>query len=215
MPTATTFTSLQATLRKYIERGSSADVSVYEMLPELINMAERNIAIDLNVTGIRTIVTAAMVSGTSIYAKPEDWRRTVAINFGSGTTLDQRTGLFPRSYEYCRSYWPDDTDTGTPKFYSDYNDEYMLVSPTPNAAYPFEMIYYCRPPLLDSSNETNWLTTAWPQLLLYAALREIAPFMKDDARIATWEAMYEKLKGSITGDDLKKVVDRSATRQEA
>ena len=156
-----------------------------------------------------------MVAGTSIYAKPEGWRRTVSINYGGGAGLDQRTGLFPRSYDYCRTCWPDDTETGVPKFYSDYNDEYMLVAPTPDAAYPFEMIYYSKPPLLDSSNETNWITESWPQLLLYASLREIAPFMKEDARMATWEAMYEKLKGTITGDDLKKVVDRSATRQEA
>ena len=215
MPTATTFSSLQSTLRKYIERGHPADVSVYEMLPELINIAERNIAADLNVTGIRSVVTSAMVAGTSIYAKPEGWRRTVSINYGGGAGLDQRTGLFPRSYDYCRTCWPDDTETGVPKFYSDYNDEYMLVAPTPDAAYPFEMIYYSKPPLLDSSNETNWITESWPQLLLYASLREIAPFMKEDARMATWEAMYEKLKGTITGDDLKKVVDRSATRQEA
>jgi len=215
VPTAMTFTSLQATLRKYIERGSVSDPDVYEMLPELINISERNIALDLNVTGIREIVTAVMVSGTSVYQKPSDWRRTVAINFGSGTTLDQRAGIFPRSYEYCRDYWPDDTVTSTPKFYSDYSDEYMLVAPTPDAAYPFELTYYARPRLLDEESETNWITENWPQLLLYATLREIAPFMKDDARIGTWDGMYQRLLQSITGDDLKKVVDRSVTRQEA
>jgi hypothetical protein len=215
VPTAMTFTSLQSTLRKYIERGSVSDDMVYEMLPELINIAERNIAIDLNVTGIREVVTAAMVSGTSIYQLPTGWRRTVAINFGGGTGLDQRTGLFPRSYEYCRSYWPDDTQTGTPKFYAKYSDEYMLISPTPDAAYPFELIYYAKPTLLDDNNQTNWITENWPQLLLYATLREVAPFMKEDQRMQTWDAMYSKLLGSITGDDLKKIVDRSSTRQEA
>lgn len=215
MPTAMTFTSLQATLRKYIERGSVSDTSVYDMLPELINMAERNIAIDLNVTGIREIVTATMVAGTSIYQKPSRWRRTVSINFGAGTTLDQRTPLFSRSYEYCRSYWPDDSETAQPKFYADYSDQYMLVAPTPDAAYPFEMVYYSKPLLLDDANQTNWITENWPQLLLYATLREVAPFMKDDQRMATWEQMYSNLLSSITGDDLKKVVDRTTTRQEA
>lgn len=215
MPTATTFTTLQATLRKYIERGSVSDTTVYDMLPELINMAERNIALGLNVTGIREIVTATMVAGTSVYQKPSNWRRTVAINFGSGATLDQRAGLFSRSYEYCRDYWPDDTETDSPKFYSDYSDEYMLFAPTPDAAYPFEMIYYAKPTLLDDSNQTNWITESWPQLLLYATLREVAPFMKEDQRMATWDGMYSQLLQSITSDDLKKVVDRSVTRQEA
>lgn len=215
MPTAVTFTSLQETVRRYLERGDVTDVTVYDQLPELINIAERNIAADLNVTGIRNTVTGAMVSGTSVYAKPSDWRRTVSINFGTGAGFANRSPLLPRSYEYCRSYWPDDSQTDTPKFYANYSDTYMLISPTPNAAYPFELIYYARPPLLDSSNETNWITENWPNLLLYGTLRETAPFMKSDERMGTWEAMYEKHKGQITADDLKKIVDRSVTRQEA
>lgn len=215
MPTAVTFTSLQETLRKYIERGSSSDPIVYDQLPELINMAERNIAIDLSVTGIRNTVTSTMVAGTSVYQKPTGWRRTVSINFGAGVELSERTSLFPRSYEYCRSYWPDESVTGTPKFYADYSDEYMLITPTPAAAHPFEMVYYARPPLLDSTNETNWITEAWPNLLIYATLKETSPFMKDDERVAVWEAKYQQLLAAISGEDLKKVVDRSVTRQEA
>lgn len=215
MPTGVTFSSLKDTVQKYIERGDPADPSVYAMLPTLINMAERNIAIALNVTGIRQVVSGAMAPGLSVYQKPSGWRRTVSINFGAASTLDQRTALFPRSYEYCRSYWPDDTVQGTPKFYAEYSDEYMLVTPTPNAAYPFEMIYYAKPPLLDDANQTNWITENWPQLLIYATLKEAAPFMKQDERIATWDGMYQQLLGAISEDDLKKAVDRSVTRQEA
>ena len=210
-----TFDSLQATVRKYIERGDVTDASVYEELPQLINMAERNIAIDLNVNGIRDTVSATMVAGTSVYQKPVGWRRTVSINFGTGVSLANRTPLFPRSYEYCRSYWPDESETDVPKFYAEYSDEYMLIAPTPAANYPFELIYYVKPPLLDDENQTNWITENWPNLLLYATLREVAPFMKEDARMATWDGMYQQLLGKITADDLKKIVDRSVTRQEA
>lgn len=210
-----TFTSLQETLRKYIERGNSTDATVYAQLPELINIAERNIAIDLNVTGIRQTVTSTMDPGNSVYEKPADWRRTVSINFGTGTGFASRTPIFPRSYEYCRSYWPDESQTSTPKFYADYSDQYIIFSPTPALAHPFEMIYYARPPLLDDANQTNWLTENWPNLLLYASLKQIAPFMKEDERMATWDALYQDHLGKVSSDDLKKIVDRSATRQEA
>jgi len=210
-----TFDSLQSTIRKYIERGSARDDDVYAQLPELINLAERTIAVDLNVIGIRSVVNSAMTAGTSVYQKPSDWRRTVSINFGIGTGFVNATPLFPRSYEYCRSYWPDDSQTTTPKFYAEYSDQYMLISPTPDKAYPFEMTYYAKPQLLDSSNQTNWLTENWPNLLLYASLRECAPFLKDDERIGTWDGLYKERLGAISTDDLKKVVDRSVTRQEA
>lgn len=210
-----TFTSLQEALRKYIERGSPADTAVYDQLPELINMAERNIALDLHVTGIRSAVFATMTAGTSVYQKPVGWRRTISINFGSGTTFEARTPLFPRSYEYCRNYWPDESVTSIPKFYADYSDEYMLVTPTPDRAYPFEMLFYVKPPLLDENNQTNWITENAPNLLIYGSLREVSPFMKEDERMATWEAMYNKYLQTAMSEDLKKIVDRSATRQEA
>ena len=215
MPTAVTFTSLQATLRRYIERGNPSDPTVYDQLPELINIAERNIAIDLNVTGIRSSVFASMTAGTSVYEKPAGWRRTISINFGAGPTFGSRTSLFPRSYEYCRSYWPDENVTSTPKFYAEYSDQYMLITPTPDRAYPFEMTFYVKPPLLDEANQTNWITENAPNLLLYGTLREVAPFMKEDERMATWEAMYGKYLQSAMNEDLKKIVDRSVTRQEA
>lgn len=215
MPTAITFDSLQQTVRKYIERGDITDTAVYEQLPELINTAERNIAVGLNVTGIREVVASAMVVGQSVYQKPSGWRRTVSINYGGGALLKTVTPLFPRSYEYCRTYWPDDSQSSTPKFYAEYSDKYMLVSPTPDANYPFELIYYVKPPLLDDANQTNWITENWPNLLLYATLKEIAPFMKQDDRLAVWDSMYQQHLEKITSDDLKKVVDRSVTRQEA
>jgi hypothetical protein len=39
--------------------------------------------------------------------------------------------------------------------------------------------------------------------------------MNNDARLGTWQAKYAQALSSIAGDDLKKVVDRSATRQES
>ncbi len=215
MPAAITFDSLKTTVASYVERGSIADEAVYDSLPLLINNAERNIQTELNVTGVRAVSAAAMTTGAAVLVKPELWRRTTSINIGTGSGLDQRTFLYPRSYEYCRAFWPDDTVTDQPKFYADYDDEHFLITPTPAADYPFEIVYFAKPLLLDDTNQTNWLTENWPQLLLYATLRELAPFLKGDDRLPVWEGMYSKLISSIAGDDTKKIIDRAASRQEA
>ena len=46
MPTAMTYNSLLNDLRAYLERGATlaTDPTVYEQLPQLINMAERRLA---------------------------------------------------------------------------------------------------------------------------------------------------------------------------
>ena len=143
------------------------------------------------------------------------------MNVGNTATGNAvRSQMFERSYEYIRSFWPDETQTSTtvygvpapPKFYGDYNYQNIIVAPTPDAAYPAEIVYYEQPPLLDPTNQTNWITQYQPNLLLYAALLEASPFIKKDERIATWQSMYTEIKNAVNGQDVSKILDRNVTR---
>ena len=215
MPTAMTFNSLLTDLRQYLERGTAVDTTVFDQLPRLINLAERDIARALKIQGLINVVTSAMVPGTSVYAKPDRWRDTVSINFGVGTAFNRRVPLFPRSYEYCRLYHPDSTVTDQPEFYADYNYENWLFAPTPDLAYPFEVMFYELPALLDASNQTNWLTDYAPAALLHGSLVHASRFLKNDARVPTWEQAYSQDLSALNGEDLQKIIDRSSSRQEA
>ena len=214
MATTTTFTTLQQDIRRYLERGFTlaSDAIVYEQIPRLINLAERRIARELKVEGLINVVTSTMQVGLAVYPKPDRWRTTVSFNYGID---NQYTQLFPRSYEYVRSYWPNRDETGQPLFYADYDYNNWIVSPTPDQAYPFEVLVYQLLPLLDDSNQTNWLTEYAPQVLLYASLLEATPFLKNDERIQVWQSMYDRSAQALNGEDLSKILDRSARRTEA
>jgi hypothetical protein len=69
--------------------------------------------------------------------------------------------------------------------------------------------------LLDDNNQTNWLTEYAPNLLLYATLLEATPFLKNDERIPVWTNMYAMAAQALNGEDLKKILDRGAVRNEA
>lgn len=217
MATATTFTTLQEDARRYLERGASlaTDPTVYEQLPRLINLAERRCARELKIQGFINVVTDTMVVGQSVYAKPDRWRDTVSMNVGTGSGFNTRQSLLTRAYEYLRAYWPDDTATDQPLYYADYDYNHWLFAPTPDAAYPFEVIYYELPVLLDDANQTNWLTEQAPELLLYATLLEATPFLKNDDRIPVWQQMYDRAASMLNGEDLAKILDRAAVRKEA
>jgi hypothetical protein len=139
----------------------------------------------------------------------------VSINIGTGATGDNRKFLFTRDYEYIRTYWPNALDTDQPVFYSDYDYSHWLIAPTPDQDYPFEILYYELPPLLDDSVQTNWVTEYAPQLLLYGTLVEATPFLKNDERIQVWQSMYDRAAAMLNGEDLGKILDRSAVRKEA
>jgi hypothetical protein len=217
MATTMTFTTLQQDVRRYLERGTTyaSDPVVFEQIPRLINLAERRIARELKIEGFINVVSGTLQAGVAVYDKPDRWRDTVSINIGTGANNNTRKVLFTRVYEYLLSYWPDRTATAQPLFYSDYDYSHWLIAPTPDAAYPFEVLYYELPPLLDEAVQTNWLTEYAPQLLLYAALLEATPFLKNDERIPVWQNMYDRAASMLNGEDLAKILDRSAVRKEA
>ena len=217
MATTTTFTTLKEDVQRYLERGAvmGTDPVMVEQLPRLINLAERRIARELKVQGLINVVTGTLIPGQSVYAKPDRWRDTVSVNIGTGAGNNTRKQIYARGYEYARQYWPDESATGEPVFYADYNASNWLFAPSPDAAYPFEILYYEMPPLLDDSVQSNWLTEYAPQLLLYGTLLEATPFLKNDERIQVWQAMYDRAAAMLNGEDLAKVLDRNAVRKEA
>jgi len=211
MAVSMTFDSLLADLRNYLERGTSVDPSVFDQLPSLINLAERELANRMKILGFVSVVTDTLGVGQSVVPKPDRWRDTISINFGVGTE-QVRTPLFSRSYEYCRRYWPDEDLTDQPKFYADYDYFNWLIVPSADEAYPFEVNYWELPALLDATNQTNWTTDFAPNALLHGALLQATPFLKNDERIPVWQQIYEKDVAILEGQDIKRIVDRQVTR---
>jgi hypothetical protein len=204
-----TYTSLLEDVRRYLERGFTAesDQIVYEQLPRLVTLGERRIARELKIQGFIRAMTMPFQSGVGVYLKPDRWRETISM------TVDHQP-VFARSYEYLRNYWPNEADTAQPEFYADYDYQHWLFAPTPATAQTLEVLYYEQPRLLDEEFQTNWLTEYAPDLLLYATLLEAAPFLKNDERIQTWQNMYNRAAQALSGEDLKRILDRSANRSE-
>jgi len=205
-----TFTSLKVDMRRYLERGftEESDPLVYDQIPRLINMAERRIAHELKLQGFINAVSTPLVPGVAVYKKPDRWRETVSMTLGG-------TPLTTRSYEYLRNFWPVESETGSPLFYADYDYSHWLITPTPAVAGSLEVLFYQMPRLLDDENETNWLTEFAPNILLYGALLEATPYVKNDERVPLWQATYDRAAQALSGEDMKKVMDRSAMRDSA
>lgn len=219
MSTVMTYNSLLTDLQNYLERGSVNDPIVFAQLPELINFGERRCSRELKVLGFIVPAVFTMQANLPVYPKPDRWRQTVSMNvsgFPLGTSV--RNPVFPRSYEYIRAFWPDDTQTsltvyGTaapPKFYADYNYQNWLVAPTPDAAYPAEVLYYEEPALLGPTNQSNWLTQYASRLLLYACMIETLVFLKKDP--STIQPQYDREAAMLNGEDTDKILDRTTTR---
>jgi len=114
-----------------------------------------------------------------------------ALGFETIDSLDNLSGQYASS--------------GKPRFFTVAGGQFRFL-PVPDSSYTAELAYYSKLSKLSASNTTNWLLTAAPDAYLYGTLMQAAPYLQDDARIATWSALY-----SSALEDLQVADDRGAT----
>ena len=147
-----------------------------------------------------------MTINNAILPKPARWRKTVSFNVtgSSGTP----SPVYVRKYEYLLNYNTGGT-TGLPLYYSDYDYDHWLVSPTPDDDYPFQVLFYERLQPLSSTNQTNWLTQNAPNAMLYGTLLQAMPFLKNDQR-TIFQQKYQEAMTVLKAEDQLRVADRQA-----
>lgn len=80
-------------------------------------------------------------------------------------------------------------DTGVPSFYAQV-DGSIYFAPESDGSYDLALTYWASLPSL-STTDPNWLLTERPDIYLYGALVEAAPFLKDDERVGTWVSLLD------------------------
>lgn len=209
MAEAMTYNSLVSDIQTYAERNDNSFVS---QIPRLIMMAENRIASEVHGLGYRKIVTFNLTLNDPILVKPARWRETVSFFVKVNGEINF---LNYRAYEFCRSFWPDQTQRSQPQFFSDYDYEHYLLAPTPDLAYEAELVYHERPQPLDDTNQTNWTTQYAPQLILYGTLLEAQPWLKLDDRISVFQSLYDRAAQGVTQESQRRMTgDQSMMRKE-
>ena len=80
---------------------------------------------------------------------------------------------------------------GKPLFFAIVGASFRVL-PTPDSTYAYELDYYAKLAKLSATNTTNWLLTQAPDIYLYGALLQAAPYLQNDERIPVWVALYTK-----------------------
>ena len=199
-----TYDSLTSTVLQYLER---QDAAVVNAIPTFITLCEFEIAQNIKTLGQMEVVDSTMNIGNPVIPKPARWRKTTSMTL---SVSGQKQPMLVRKLEYLNTYAQDVTATGIPLYYADYDYDHWLVAPTPNQAYAFEALCYTRLEPLSSSNQTNWLTQNAPNAMLFGTLKQTAPFLKNDARLAVWKSMFDEALVALKTEDTLRVADRSA-----
>lgn len=203
-----TYNSLVDDVETYLIR---TDTETIDKIPNFIFLAESRLCKDINSIGIESYAVSAFTPNVSVYPKPGTWRRSLNLNYGSGTGFNTINQIQLVKYEFASMYWPNRTIASVdtpPLYYSEYGMYNFLVVPTPALAYPFEFSYMELPQLLSASNQTNWFTNYAPDVLFFATMIEAVAFAKDFELMDVWGKRYQEALSAINTQDVQRKSDR-------
>lgn len=200
---AMTYDSLVEDVITYSERD---DASFVNQIPRLIMLTEQSIAAQIKTLMQLNVVNTTLTVNDPVIQKPARWRKTVSMKINGQPVLN-------RSMDYVTQFQTE-SDNGQPLYYGDYDYDHWAVAPTPDSAYPLQIIYYSRIQPLDITNQENLLTREAPQALLFGTLLQAQGFIKNADKLAMWKGYYDEAIAALKGEDQKRMVDRNAVRQE-
>jgi len=177
------YTSLQAAATEWLARDQ--DATLIARIPSFIQLCEAKLNRGLFVRQMEQRSSATLsfgVTDAEFVLLPPDFQSMRRVRLSSVTG---KPNLTFKSGTQMDEYRASNGDaTGQPQFFTIFGSEMELV-PTPDQAYTLEMVYRTVIPPL-ASNATNWLLQFAPDLYLYGALLESAPYIQQDDRINTW-----------------------------
>lgn len=177
------YASLQSAVTEYLARDQ--DGTLTARIPTFIQLAEAKFNRQLFVRQMEQRATALVNLASSepeFISLPSDFQSMRRVRLSSVTgkpALEFKSGAQIDEYRFETF-----NVSGRPRYFTVFGDE-LEIAPTPDAAYTIEMVYRRNIPPL-AGNDPNWLLTLAPDLYLYGALLESAPYIKEDSRIQTW-----------------------------
>lgn len=199
----TTYSNLKTTIASYLNR---EDLTAY--LGDFITLAESRLNRELRVREMVEINTSTTtVAGTQSYDLPTGYLEAMTVIYQSDPF---KTLKFMANSDFYNKY-NSSQSSGSPTYFTIVGTK-ILLGKQPDSAQTLQINHYKKITALSDSVATNDILTNYPELYLYGALAESAPFLMQDERINTWGVLYKEAiknanesssKGSTTSSPLQ------------
>jgi hypothetical protein len=185
----TNYTTFVSTVESYLARTDLTSV-----IPDFIQMAQLRMSRDLRTEAMLKVATTT--PSDNKVAFPSDFLELREMHFQGNPPIIleyQSPDLFFRNGQTSLS--------GRSHYFTMLGTEFQFA-PSQNSDYTIQILYYAQPTFISTTTSSNLFLAYYPDALLYATLAEAEPYLLNDARIATWSALYDRAIANIKTSDL-------------
>ena len=188
---AYTFSNLKTDVRDYTEVDST--VLTDAILTTMAKNAENRIYRESDSDDNRFYATSTLSIGNRYVTIPSDLRIIRYVQLKDSN--NKQVFLEKKDTSYMAEFYnTPGTSQGIPKYYANWDANFWVVAPTPNAAFEITLAYIKQPSTITASDSTTtYLSNKYQDLLLYATLAEAYGYLKGPAdMLQYYEASYKR-----------------------
>ena len=212
----TTYAELVAQVRDYTETDNQ--VLTDAIINDFIEHAEHRIFRDIELNSDNVYVNGNTAANNRFVrlpgfsatdpSKPSiDEIATIRyVTLYTDTAPRTRFDLVRVDQDFLAEYYdtPEVGSSAKPRYFANWDMGTIVVAPTPNAVYKFEIGITKKPTGLSSSNTKTWVSVNAPNVILYACLCEAFKFLKAPQDQQVYEASYQEAIQALAQEQLGK-----------
>ena len=189
------YSDLRTNIRSYTEVDSS--VLSTSVINTIIKNAENKIYRAVDSDADRFYATSTTTNGNRFVTIPSDLRIIRYVQVKDTTDNNKQKFLDQRDTSFMAEYYnTPSTASGVPKYYANWDANFWVIAPTPNASYEITLAYIKSPTSLTDSSVSGsgtYLSNKYQDLLLYGSLVEAYGYLKGPAdMIQYYTQAYER-----------------------
>jgi hypothetical protein len=175
-----TFTTIKTSVADWLDRSDMSDA-----IDNMFTLVETRLYSELRIRDMESAFSDTIASG--VVSLPTDFIEWKDLYINT----DPVRALEFKSSDWIQRNYPQRTSTAAP-VYAAMSNGTIIFGPFPDSGYTVNGVYYSRPTALSTSNESNFLTTTYPDVLQYGVLVETAGYIGQDERFPMWQSRYNE-----------------------
>jgi len=190
------YSELLTNVRNYTEVDSN--VLSNSVINVFITNIENKVDRQLDTDAQRRYATTTLTVNNSfvdLSNMPGTFRLTRAVQIISNASTNARVWLEQRDTTFMDEYTSNRTTTGEPKYWANWDNDTLILAPTPDTTYTISVWYNEQPERLgdgtSNTTTTTFLSNNAPEVLLYGVLSEAYSYLKNLQDMQLYESKYQ------------------------
>lgn len=213
MTTLTTFSGLTTEIPIWTNRNDTVFINE---VPNFINLAQQRFFVDCPTMASQAYVQGTFTPNNNLISVPTLWGSNLTFEY-----IDSATGniviLQYVPLEYLQTFNAAangiSTQSPMPRYYSNMSIGYLIVSPTPQEAYQFQIAYDSNNPMLSNAQQTNFVTQYAYDALFLLSMYYAYCFLENTTQSQLYETRYKERVAAYLLYNIGRKNDRTADAQ--